>query len=418
MNLFYIAIISILSFSIFASNFDEKRIGFTSELASHIASNRNATLDDILTRAAAFRAQMATEDGGSDASHFGKPRDIRFSLVTQIGSYPVLVALWGSFLGYDPFLLPVNSPEAHRCVQARLRATPPWLAPTGLNPNDPWHLTLYAYNIFINGETGIQSQFTERHRSGNTIYWLNPNYPLSQERASLINTATEQQMISGEGGTYSSIIAPADHAPWIARARQIFNLFKNSSTTEEEEDTVRQLGRLHYRLAVSAPYRRGSAAIAEIVVEAVARSRGLRILYPNSHIVERIVAEYRGLPLEHARNEIRSHAYVLGRLSVQELPISGRRVIHQFVQGAPSEDMFVDWYERLVQLELIEQTLPRAVRRAVARELVPERRLSLRRARQVRARQNAGVQRTTVEAEQPLQPMRSVSNNGAAAASQ
>lgn len=163
-------------------------------------------------------------------------------------------------------------------------------------------------------------------------------YPFSEDRTSIFNLALSQGREAQAGNV---IISPRDPAPHLQRAAVAFRA---------QGSLLESLARLHYHLSVAAPFNRGSAAIAEMVVEALALSLGVEIEYPDEDRVLNAIASARAHGRRPMTPDFVRNLFHENRELDATVHTSGRQAIDQFVHGSSSVDEFVRLYSQLVRL--------------------------------------------------------------------
>ncbi len=273
-----------------SSNFDIERPQIVEAFTANIAAGM--PFRTVLEGLAVWRREVSNRDVGLRNNHFGRPRDRSFDQrsYTHIMSYPIIQLLLLNQL-------------------------------TELRGN-----LVDNQRVFV--RNGQESEF-ERPLS----------YPVYDERTSLVYIGARINFSYNEG--LELIMSPLLPDSFLQRAEGAFN----EAQAITDPDMLRPvLARLFYSITVGAPYVRGTASIAEIVVEAVAASRGFTLEYPGEDVIVQTIAEFRAFPLEDVRNTFRAF------LEEDNFPSLGRQAIDQFAHGSESVDEFVRFYERLVTL--------------------------------------------------------------------
>ncbi len=130
---------------------------------------------------------------------------------------------------------------------------------------------------------GIMQQLTGVFNQPSFSHLQRPHHP------NILRTG----LISMGAGPASQIYlwhGAVDPREAIRQAEASYNRILWSIGQRDTRATRDELAHLYYYLAIRTPFRRGSAAIAELVTEAVARSVGFQLRYHSCRFVVRIGA--------------------------------------------------------------------------------------------------------------------------------
>lgn len=313
----YIKIIVFICFfcgsvSAMATYFDIHRDEYVASLENLIRAN--ATFQQVLRRAAHHRQNAAIQDitdNMDEATAFGTQRTEE--TVTPLGDYPLMRLLFMDNIetryfrstviaAQNNFTL-VNMPSECRDVLAN-------------HTNGILYNFIVPRPLNITGSKGGMCAIIDR--VANTRY-------LVAYGAHIMHTA------------------PNEIPAFLNRAAIIFgNLINNNNNNNNIPQITRLLGELHYLITVASPFNRGSAAIAEMIVEAIAHALGLEITYPNNIQVQNVFQTI----LNRSGNAI--------QVNPQDLQ-GGREIVDQMAHVLRLED-FLDYYQRLITISL--RTLP------------------------------------------------------------